>query len=84
MTRNFRRSMPARKPLSCRDGLAGRLPGARQEARRIGKHPAETQSQRSDLLQPSLYRDRNRIERFFNRIKQCRRVTTRYGKLAAN
>jgi transposase len=31
-----------------------------------------------------LYRDRNRIERFFNRIKQCRRVATRYDKLAAN
>jgi hypothetical protein len=25
-----------------------------------------------------------RIERFFNRIKQCRRVATRYDKLAAN
>jgi transposase len=33
---------------------------------------------------PYLYRDRNRIERFFNRIKQCRRVATRYDKLAAN
>src|SRR5882757_2639404 len=33
---------------------------------------------------PHLYRDRNRIERFFNRIKQCRRVATRYDKLAAN
>jgi transposase len=31
---------------------------------------------------PYLYRDR--IERFFNRIKQCRRVATRYDKLAAN
>jgi len=27
---------------------------------------------------------RNRVERFFNRIKQCRRVATRYDKLAAN
>jgi hypothetical protein len=26
----------------------------------------------------------NLVERFFNRIKQCRRVATRYGKLAAN
>jgi len=25
-----------------------------------------------------------RIERFFNKIKQCRRVATRYDKLAAN
>ena len=27
---------------------------------------------------------RNLIERFFNKIKQCRRVPTRYDKLAAN
>ena len=33
---------------------------------------------------PSLYRARNLVERFFNRIKQCRRVATRYDKLAAN
>ncbi|MBA7466478.1 hypothetical protein ES707_01662 [subsurface metagenome] len=33
---------------------------------------------------PYLYRARNRIERFFNRIRQCRRVATRYDKLAAN
>jgi len=33
---------------------------------------------------PHLYRDRNRVERFFNRIKHCRRVATRYDKLAAN
>ena len=41
---------------------------------------------RSDPIcfSPYLYRDRNRIERFFNRIKQCRRVATRYDKLAAN
>ena len=33
---------------------------------------------------PYLYRARNLAERFFNRIKQCRRVGTRYDKLAAN
>jgi transposase len=33
---------------------------------------------------PHLYRTRNLIERFFNKIKQCRRVGTRYDKLAAN
>jgi transposase len=33
---------------------------------------------------PHLYRARNRVERFFNRIKQCRRIATRYDKLAAN
>ena len=33
---------------------------------------------------PYLYRARNRVERSFNRIKQCRRVATRYDGLAAN
>jgi transposase len=33
---------------------------------------------------PYLYRARNLIERSFNRIKPCRRVATRYDKLAAN
>jgi transposase len=31
-----------------------------------------------------LYRARNLIERFFNKIKQCRRVATRYDRLAVN
>jgi hypothetical protein len=31
-----------------------------------------------------LYRARNVVERSFNKIKQCRRVATRYDKLAAN
>ncbi len=31
-----------------------------------------------------LYRARNLVERFFNKIKQCRRVAIRYDKLAAN
>jgi hypothetical protein len=33
---------------------------------------------------PVLYRARNRIERFFNRIKHFRRYATRYEKHAAN
>jgi transposase len=33
---------------------------------------------------PYLYRARNLVERFFDKIKQCRRVATRYDKLAAN
>nr|WP_283816223.1 transposase [Bradyrhizobium iriomotense] len=35
-------------------------------------------------LSAHLYRARNLVERFFNKIKQCRRVATRYDKLAAN
>jgi Transposase and inactivated derivatives len=33
---------------------------------------------------PHLFRARNLVERFFNKIKQCRRIATRYDKLAAN
>src|SRR5436190_3984580 len=33
---------------------------------------------------PHLYRAHNCIERFFNKIKHCRRIATRYDKLAAN
>jgi transposase len=31
-----------------------------------------------------LYRARNLVERFFNKIKQFRRIATRYDKLAEN
>jgi transposase len=43
-------------------------------------------SNRNDPIcfSPHLYRARNLVERFFNKIKQCRRIATRYDKLAAN
>ena len=33
---------------------------------------------------PYLYKHRNLIERFFNKLKHFRRIATRYDKLAAN
>jgi transposase len=33
---------------------------------------------------PISNRARNLVERFFSKIKQCRRIATRYDKLAAN
>lgn len=33
-------------------------------------------------LDSERYKNRNRIERFFNRLKQFRRVATRYDKLS--
>jgi transposase len=53
-------------------------------ARRMGQYPAEAQSQRAFCFSLYLYRARNLVERFFNKIKQCRRIATRYDKLAAN
>jgi transposase len=35
-------------------------------------------------VDPGLYRQRNLIERFFNKIKHFRRVATRFDKLARN
>jgi transposase len=32
----------------------------------------------------AIYRQRNHVERFFNKLKQFRRVATRYDKLGAN
>jgi transposase len=31
-----------------------------------------------------LYKERNLVERFINRVKQCRRIATRYEKTARN
>jgi hypothetical protein len=50
-------------------------------------HPVRlTKRNRKDPIcfSPYLCRARNLVERFFNKIKQCRRVATRYDKLAAN
>ncbi len=33
---------------------------------------------------PYLYRSRKLVERFFNKVKQCRQIATRYDKLAVN
>jgi transposase len=47
--------------------------------------PPKRNRKESLCFSPYLYRARNPVERFFfNRIKQCRRVATRYDKLAAN
>lgn len=35
-------------------------------------------------IDENLYKDRNKIERFFNRLKHYRRIATRYGKTARN
>ena len=39
---------------------------------------------RSGPFNRGLYRERNQVERLINRLKQCRRVATRYEKRAAN
>ena len=39
---------------------------------------------RTDCFSPYLYRERNAIERMFGRIKDFRRIATRYHRLATN
>jgi transposase len=46
--------------------------------------PPKRNRKGSICFSPHLYGARNLVERFFNKIKQCRRVATRYDKLAAN
>ena len=50
------------------------------------RRSSQSKRNRKDPIcfRPYLYRARNLIERFFNKIKQCRRVATGYDKLAAN
>ena len=53
-------------------------------ARRLGEYPPKRNRTEALCFSPYLYRARNLVERFFNKIKHCRRVATRYDKLAAN
>jgi transposase len=52
-----------------------------------GGHP-HIPTQRDRKVQrsvdPALYRERNLIERFFNKLKHFRRIATRFDKLARN
>jgi transposase len=57
-----------REKLAC-DGIEAVIPPL---PTRCGKLPFDAQR----------YRHRNRIERFFNKLKQFRRIATRYDKLA--
>jgi transposase len=41
-------------------------------------------SKTTNRFSPYLYRRRNAIERMFNRLKDFRRVATRYDRLATN
>jgi transposase len=52
--------------------------------RSLGQYSAEEQSKDAICFILYLYRDRNHVERFFNRLKHCRRIATRYDKLEVN
>jgi len=46
--------------------------------------PDKSNRKKRHCFSKALYRKRNLVERFFNKIKQFRRVATRYEKLGAN
>jgi transposase len=46
--------------------------------------PPRAQRKEQRSYDRELYKERNLVERFFNRIKQFRRVATRYEKLTRN
>ena len=45
--------------------------------------PPRRHRKRQHAYDRALYKKRNRVERFFSRIKHFRRIATRYDKLAA-
>jgi putative transposase len=46
--------------------------------------PSHSNAKQPRSIDENLYKDRNKIERFFNRIKHYRRIATRYDKSAAS
>lgn len=54
------------------------------QRRGIGAVIPRRANERRGPLDKEQYRDRNRVERLINRLKQFRRVATRYEKLVSN
>lgn len=46
--------------------------------------PARAKRRQPREHDADLYKERNRIERLINKLKQCRRIATRYEKTARN
>jgi transposase len=46
--------------------------------------PRKANERRHGPFDKAIYRQRNQVERFFNRLKQNRRIATRYEKRAVN
>ena len=63
---------------------ADHLRGAIHEAGAEAVIPSRSNRKAPRDYDKALYRERNRVERFFNKLKQFRRVATRYDKLLPN
>ena len=65
--------------------FAGQPARAHLRRRRIGAViPSKANQRRRPGFDRAAYRARNRVERLFNRLKQFRRIATRYEKRAVN
>jgi transposase len=62
------------------DGLVGTIEAGGAEA----VIPPRSNREEKRDYDRHLYKERNLVERFINRVKQCRRVATRYDKTARN
>ncbi len=54
------------------------------QAKALANIPAKRNRKKTFAFSPFLYRYRNLVERFFNRIKKVRGIATRYDKRADN
>jgi transposase len=82
-----RRGRPRRRPRAILGDKAYSTRAVRAYARVHGIRaviPTRRDQPRSKLFDRVLYRTRNVVERLINRLKQFRRVATRYEKRAAN
>ena len=58
--------------------------GAIESSGAVAVIPPRSNRKQKREYDSHLYKDRNLIERFINRVKQCRRIATRYEKTARN
>jgi len=81
------RGRPRRRPKRI---VADKAYGSRSFRQFLRKHgirltiPRKSNERRRGPFDKTIYRQRNQVERFFNRLKQFRRIATRYEKRAAN
>jgi transposase len=78
---------PRLRPRRVAGDKAYSSPKARRSIRRRGIVPAiptKWNEPRDPAFDREAYRLRNRVERLINRLKQCRRIATRYEKRAVN
>jgi transposase len=81
------RGRPRLRPLKVAGDKAYSSPTVRRRLRRRGITPViptKSNERRNPRFDRVAYRQRNRIERLINRLKQSRRIATRYEKRAVN